>query len=271
MATQQFRGDLAGQALTNSAGDLLIQASPGRDVVIKLADDVGNRKVVVRDSNDVVVATITSEGENAFQGPSSMDGPLAFDAAAAPANDGEIGRLSGSLGYFEAGSFRQFRFVSLIDGGSPLSMTSLNLVAGTGISLLRTEGPTGQMNVTIIGDTSAAPEVSYRAIDPVTDAVQGQPNTYYVDKGATSHGHNVALDSLGTPQIELFINGRKKFLAPEADLGHPTRPADYAVVRSQSTGPEGSAAVGSRNAVKLAAPLSGIAWVDYRRLSQAAP
>lgn len=112
------------------------------------------------------------------------------------------------------------------------------------------------MNVTISNDGAVSPEASNRAIDPVLDAVPGQPNTYYIDRGATTYGFNAALDTFGQPDVKLYINGRKKIQADEADLGHPTKPAEFAVVRSQATSGEGPAAAGSRNAVKLASRLS---------------
>lgn len=108
MATQQFRGDLAGLALTDSAGDLLISAAAGRDVVIKLPDASGVRRVLIKDSLNAVVATITSDGFNTAEGAYVSAGPLALAADATPQNEGEIGRQSGVLGFFEAGAFNSY-------------------------------------------------------------------------------------------------------------------------------------------------------------------
>jgi hypothetical protein len=192
---------------------------------------------------------------------------LSFSAAATPLADGEIGRSSGTLGYYDAAGFHPFRFVSLLNGSAPLGMGALNLVAGAGIALTRTESPAGQVNLTVASETAAL--ISFRAVDPIADAVPGQANTYYIDKGVTTHGYNVEVDGQGTPLLWVYINGRQRFLAPEADLGHVTKLAECAAVRSLSTGGEGPAAVGSRNAVKLASPLSGGMWLHYRRKSLA--
>lgn len=267
MAIQQFRGNLAGLPLTDTVGDVRIQATPGRDVVIQLSDDLGAKRILIKDFSGNIVSTINSDGQGTAAGTTTYAAALAFTAGAAPANDGEIGRIGGVLGFFDVAGFHPFRFVSLVNGASPLGASALNLVAGSGISLVRTESPAGQMNVTV--QSEAAALISFRQVDPTADAVTGQANTYYIDKGATTYGYNVDVDAQGTPLLWVYINGRERFLAPESDFGHPTRLAECAAVRSLSTGVEGPAASGSRNAVKLASPLSGGMWLHYRRKSQA--
>ena len=103
----------------------------------------------------------------------------------------------------------------------------------------------------------------------LSDAVPGQPSTYYIDKAATTYGYNVALDAEGLPLIRLVIGGVERFWGPEADFDVVGVPADFDVVRSQSTGPEGFAAVGSKNAIKInGSPTSDI-WYYYHRKTQA--
>jgi hypothetical protein len=66
MVLQGFRGNLAGYRLTDSIGDLLIEASPGKDVVIKLSDAAGTHKILIKNSNGTTVGYITSTGEASF-------------------------------------------------------------------------------------------------------------------------------------------------------------------------------------------------------------
>lgn len=108
------------------------------------------------------------------------------------------------------------------------------------------------------------PWVSYRRIDLVADAVPGQANTYYIDKGATALGHSVRLTEFGEPEVQVIRNGRQLLWVPEADLGNPSIPGDFTVVRSQSTGPEGPAPVDALNALTFTEPLTGDVWVNYR-------
>lgn len=111
----------------------------------------------------------------------------------------------------------------------------------------------------------------YRVIDKVADAVAGQANTFYIDKGLTALGHDVELDDSNTPEIRLIHNGRDLLWVQEANLGNPLIPGDFSVVRSTSTGLEGPAALGSTNAVSLALSLTGDLWLHYRRKGPAVP
>lgn len=103
----------------------------------------------------------------------------------------------------------------------------------------------------------------------VGDAVAGQPNAYYIDKGITSHGYNVALDLNGKPMVSILVGGQGTRWVPEGSFPD----GDFSVVRSQSTGPEGPAAVGSHNAIRFVGPLpTGVdTWYFYLRDNQATP
>lgn len=127
------------------------------------------------------------------------------------------------------------------------------------------------------GAFSAAADVAidsdsrkYCLLDLVADQVPGQANTFYLDKGATVYGYNVQEDTFGTPRIMLQDAGQQLLLLPvqrwTATLG------DYDLVRSQSTGPEGPAAIGSRNAIRFNGPVDpdAIIWYSYVRRSLAA-
>lgn len=111
------------------------------------------------------------------------------------------------------------------------------------------------------------PWIIYKLIDPVADAVTGQPNTYYIDLSLAPHGYNVQLDDNDIPAIKVLRNSLEKLWTAAADLASPTIPGDFTVVRSMSTGPEGPAPVGSLNAVKFTAPVTTPTWIEYRRAS----
>ena len=110
---------------------------------------------------------------------------------------------------------------------------------------------------------------SYRIIDTTVDAVPGQPHTYYVDKGNTTYGYNVQPDDQSVPDIRVVLHSRELLWTIESDLGSPTIPGDFTIVRSLSTGQEGPAAVGSTNAVKFDLDIAGPVWIHYRRKSLA--
>jgi hypothetical protein len=99
-------------------------------------------------------------------------------------------------------------------------------------------------------------------LDQLNHAVPGQANTFYIDKGATSHGYNVRADEVSDePRLQLYRSGATMLLG-----------VDYIVVRSQSTGPEGFAAVGSLNAIQILEPIilsSPRIWYSYVRKDQA--
>ena len=99
-------------------------------------------------------------------------------------------------------------------------------------------------------------------LDQILHAVPGQANTFYIDKGATSHGYNVQVDAVtGRPLFWLLRSG------VEMRLGN-----DFEIVRSLSTGPEGPAAVGSLNALHILEPVilqSPVIWYDYYRDDEA--
>lgn len=106
-----------------------------------------------------------------------------------------------------------------------------------------------------------APRYTDRAIDLVAHAVPGQANTYYIDKGATSHGFNAQIHPItGDVQVEVYILGQKQLQGVQ-----------YNVVRSLSSGAEGFAAVGSLNALQFtfAIPPGTVVWLDYHRASAA--
>ena len=117
-----------------------------------------------------------------------------------------------------------------------------------------------------VGGTPESPldRTRYRPIDLVADAVPGQANTYYIDKGVTTHGYNVRVVS-GVPDITVVRNGLERLWVPEVDLGHPTNAGDFSAVRSLSTGGEGPAAVGSVNAIQFDVEPTGDVWIHYTR------
>lgn len=102
-------------------------------------------------------------------------------------------------------------------------------------------------------------------LDFTTHKVLGHDNAYYIDKGATTHGYNVRVDSVtGLPKIRVLWRGL------EMREGE-----DYVVVRSLSSDLEGPAAVGSHNAIQfttaqaaLFTPTSRV-WYLYVRDDQA--
>lgn len=110
----------------------------------------------------------------------------------------------------------------------------------------------------------------YVLLDTVADAVTGQADTYYISKGITDLGYNVVVDIDGKPIFRLLINGAEQYMGTTGDTN-----ADFTIVRSQSTGPEGPAASGSLNAIKFHAPipLGGVwkIWYMYQQKDQAIP
>lgn len=106
---------------------------------------------------------------------------------------------------------------------------------------------------------------TYVVLDPALDAVPGQPNAYYIERGATLLGYNVAEDDAYTPKILLRENGQELLLRAEALWTE--RLGDFDIVASQSTGPEGPATLGSRNAIKFSTPINpdSIYWYHYVR------
>lgn len=55
-------GDMVGNTLTDSTGPLRLTASAGNDIILKLSDAAGARKVLFKDSGDVTVASLNSDG-----------------------------------------------------------------------------------------------------------------------------------------------------------------------------------------------------------------
>jgi hypothetical protein len=97
-----------------------------------------------------------------------------------------------------------------------------------------------------------------------SDAVPGQANTYYIDKASSQYGHNVALDSSGTPLIRVLLEGQELMWGPVATFGNEDN-VDFDIVRSLSTGAEGYAAVGSTNAIKFNGTMDGHVWLYYHK------
>ena len=192
MATQSFRGNLAGLPLT-STGDLTVTSESG-DVVVKLGDTSGNSKLRILDATNTEVATINSDG----------------------------------------------------------------VVTATEVVI------SGSTVMQIVEDIvlQLAIERKYVLLDKVNHAVTGQARTYYIDKDATTYGYNVdANPHTGLYDIRIVLNGQELLQG-----------VDYEIVRSQSTGPEGSSAVGSLNAIEFQEvdiELGDTIWYSYIRESEA--
>lgn len=154
----------------------------------------------------------------------------------------------------------------------------------TGSPTFQTDVPPGpadtlEVMYTEIGQyvTPAAPVLlnepqTYIRLDPVAHAVQGQPNTYYVDKQTTLWGYNVSVDESLVPRIWIGVNGVDLMYTGAANMLSNPMEDLFTIVRSMSTGAEGPAPSGSRNAIQVKNPLwdSAIVWYHYVRLSRVA-
>jgi hypothetical protein len=124
--------------------------------------------------------------------------------------------------------------------------------------------------VATVGDSISmeAPVVAsgyLRVLLTLADAVPGMPNAYYIDKGATDLGYNVALTPQGIPDIRLYWNGQEKLWGPQSSFDGPGTTVDFDIVRSLSTGLEGHAVLGSLNAILFNFSFTGTVWYYYRR------
>jgi hypothetical protein len=129
--------------------------------------------------------------------------------------------------------------------------------------------PTGPVTNVEEALDNVQPFMRKAVIDSVLHAVPGQPNTYYIDKGATTHGYNTAFDGDGEPLMRVLVNGIEQFYGLEATVGVTS---DFSVVRSLSTGGEGPASVSSVNALKFDRDMTGErVWIFYHRQSLATP
>jgi hypothetical protein len=155
--------------------------------------------------------------------------------------------------------------VRLFDGLQPTDPVTISLDPSTGVidcQDLTIDGvPLAEYiaSVALIDTDGVFPNV---ILDQVNHLVPGQADTFYIDKGATTRGYNVKIDSVSNlPKFRLLRNGAEMLLG-----------TDYTIVRSLSNAGEGPAAVGSFNAIQILEPLilqSDRIWYAYTRGTEA--
>lgn len=108
LATAINAGDMTGSVTAATGTDLVLNGVTGKDVIVKLTDAAGARKLIVKDSADAVVASIDSDG-NVIATKVTAKGPYAESATAGAPSAATLISAFGAVATVGAGFRAQYK------------------------------------------------------------------------------------------------------------------------------------------------------------------